>query len=203
MIVPPGLSLPLASAVLDHGERDAVLDRSAGIGALGLDPHLGVGKQLGEADVRRVADRREDVRGLHAAFSSSRGLSSSDSGGSKVRARAQFGEPATSSSSVTSIAPMPPATTAGDRPDQRGEEAALGLAQLVRARDEQARDRADAAAHRRRASRAGSATGGHRPRPCRPRPAPRGSSERQRHRARQAEQPTVASAEQRRPRPAS
>ena len=46
----------------------------------------------------------------------------------------------------TPIAPMPPATTAGDRPDERGEEAALGLAQLVRGRDEQGRDRADPAA---------------------------------------------------------
>jgi hypothetical protein len=40
MMVPPGCSAPLALGVLDHGQRDAVLDRAAGIAALGLDPDL-------------------------------------------------------------------------------------------------------------------------------------------------------------------
>ena len=60
-----GLQLAALLGVLDHRQRDAVLDRGAGIGALGLDPHLGVAEQAVDADVRRVADRFEDVGGFH------------------------------------------------------------------------------------------------------------------------------------------
>jgi len=56
---------PDVHAVMDHGKRDAILDRAAGVGAFGLDPHLGTGKQPVHADMRRVADGFEDVLGLH------------------------------------------------------------------------------------------------------------------------------------------
>ncbi len=65
MIVPPGLSVPDCSASSIIDERDPVLDRGAGIGALRLDPDLGVAEQAVDADVRRVADRFEDIGGLH------------------------------------------------------------------------------------------------------------------------------------------
>ena len=52
-----------------HGKRNTVLDRSAGIGPLALHPDLMIGKQLGEADMRRVADRLEDVVELHLSSS--------------------------------------------------------------------------------------------------------------------------------------
>jgi hypothetical protein len=60
-----GLQLAAPLGLLDHRQRDAVLDRAAGIGALGLDPDLGVAEQAVHADMRRVADRLEDVGGFH------------------------------------------------------------------------------------------------------------------------------------------
>jgi hypothetical protein len=53
---------------LDHRQRDAVLDRSARIGALGLDPHLALAEQAAHADVRRAADGVEDRVGSHAVL---------------------------------------------------------------------------------------------------------------------------------------
>src|SRR5690606_17902254 len=55
--------------VLDHRQRDAVLDRAGRIRALALHPYLVVGKQPREADVRGIADGGEDVFGLHVAGS--------------------------------------------------------------------------------------------------------------------------------------
>jgi hypothetical protein len=40
MIVPPGWSLPLASAFLDHRQRDPVLDRRAGDWSAPTSPTL-------------------------------------------------------------------------------------------------------------------------------------------------------------------
>jgi hypothetical protein len=53
--------------VLDHGQRDAVLDRTARVGALGLDPDFGRAEQALHADVRRAADGGEDVFHFHAS----------------------------------------------------------------------------------------------------------------------------------------
>ena len=64
-----GLQAAVGLGRLDHSEADAVLDRAAGVGALALHPHLVVGEQAGEADVRGVADGGEDVVGLHGAGS--------------------------------------------------------------------------------------------------------------------------------------
>src|SRR3546814_16913531 len=58
-----------ALGILDHREGDAVRDRSAGIGALRLDPDLGGSEQAVDADVRRVADRLQDVRCSHVLSS--------------------------------------------------------------------------------------------------------------------------------------
>ena len=69
MIVPPGLSLPLRSASSIIDERDPVLDRGAGIGALLLDPDFRVAEQAVDPDVRRVADRFENVGGFHGLLS--------------------------------------------------------------------------------------------------------------------------------------
>mmetsp|Transcript_18247 Transcript_18247/g.43860 ORF Transcript_18247/g.43860 Transcript_18247/m.43860 type:complete len:263 (-) Transcript_18247:592-1380(-) len=52
--------------VLDHGQRDAILDRAAGVAALRFDPHLGRTEEALHADVGRVADGVEDGAGLHA-----------------------------------------------------------------------------------------------------------------------------------------
>ena len=62
-----GFQLAGPLGVLDHGQRDAVLDRSAGVGPFRLHPHFGaVAEQAVDADVRRIADRLEDIGGLHA-----------------------------------------------------------------------------------------------------------------------------------------
>ncbi len=49
----------------DHRQSDTVLDRSTGIAALRFDPHFGIAEQALDADMRRVADRFENVRGFH------------------------------------------------------------------------------------------------------------------------------------------
>ena len=57
-----GLQLAAALRVLDHRERDTVLDRRAGIGPLGLHPDFGlVAEQAIDADVRGVSDGLEDA----------------------------------------------------------------------------------------------------------------------------------------------
>ena len=58
---------------LHHRQRDAVLDRTGRIGPLALHPDLVVGEHPRQADVRRVADRGEDVGGLHGVVSLSGG----------------------------------------------------------------------------------------------------------------------------------
>ena len=63
MIVPPGLSRPVALGVLDHLDRHAVLDRVAGVEGLDLREHGGLHDAAGDAvdaDQRRVADGVED-----------------------------------------------------------------------------------------------------------------------------------------------
>lgn len=53
--------------VLDHGQRDTVLDGAARVAALGFDPDLGAVEQALQADMGRVADGVEDVLGLHSS----------------------------------------------------------------------------------------------------------------------------------------
>ncbi len=61
-----GLERAGALGVFDHGQGDAVLDRAAGVAALGLDPDLVAGaEQAVDADVRRAADGLENVGGFH------------------------------------------------------------------------------------------------------------------------------------------
>src|SRR4029079_13370657 len=59
--------------VVDHRDADAVLDRPAGIRALQLEPHL-ASRELRiksvQANMRRVADRLEDVVDAHGSESS-------------------------------------------------------------------------------------------------------------------------------------
>ena len=142
-----GLELAAALGVLDHRQRDAVLDRAAGIGALRLHPHFGaVAEQAVDADVRRVADGLEDVGGLHAA-GLLRWVRAGKSGASKLFARRSSGNHHAHRRPRRSR-PTPPATTAATGPISAAEEARFGLAQLVRGGDEQRRDRADPAAHR-------------------------------------------------------
>ena len=106
---------PTRFGLLDHRQRDAVLDRAAGIGAFGLDPHLGVGEQAREADVRRAADRLEDaVRPSCRSLLSGcvfEGLGRIE--GARVRAVRGTSAP---TAIVTTIAPTPPATTAATGP---------------------------------------------------------------------------------------
>ena len=83
-----GLELAGLLRVLDHRERDAVLDRGAGIDPLLLDPDLGVAEQAVDADVRRVADRLEDAGGFHGYAS----LGWGSEWGCRSCARAEFGE---------------------------------------------------------------------------------------------------------------
>ncbi len=88
-----GLQMAVLFRCLDHGERDAVLDRPARIGAFGLDPHFGAREQLLDADVRRVADRVQDGVGFHGVASSSRSRESCGLlGGSKVLALRMLGK---------------------------------------------------------------------------------------------------------------
>jgi hypothetical protein len=55
--------------VFDHGQRNAVLDRAAGVAALGLDPDVGAGaEQSVDAHMRRVADGFEDAGGFHSGL---------------------------------------------------------------------------------------------------------------------------------------
>src|SRR5256885_1063299 len=57
--------------VLDHGQRDAVLDGAAGVAALGLDPHIGTGaEQAVDAHMGRVANRLQDVVSSHRTSAS-------------------------------------------------------------------------------------------------------------------------------------
>ena len=62
MIVPPGLQAAVALRGLDHADRDAVLDRAAGVEDLELRDDLGLqaGADAGQPDERRVPDRVED-----------------------------------------------------------------------------------------------------------------------------------------------
>ncbi|MOA00732.1 hypothetical protein D3C78_1201050 [compost metagenome] len=63
--------------VLDHGQRDAVLDGAARVAAFGLDPHLGVrAKQAVHAHVRGVSYGLQNVVGFH-------GVSLGKAGGSR------------------------------------------------------------------------------------------------------------------------
>jgi hypothetical protein len=70
MIVPPGLSSPVALGALDHADADAVLHREARIEQLELHEDVRVvGPGCCAAQHRRVADEIEDVvdgRGLGA-----------------------------------------------------------------------------------------------------------------------------------------
>ena len=145
MIVPPGFSLPERSASSIIGERDAVLDRPAGVGALRLHPDFGaVAEQPVDPDVRRVADGLEDIGGLHAQALLCWGWRKS--GGVEGFCKPSSGNHH-DHSKTTAIAPTPPAITAGTGPISAPRKPRLRLAELVRGRDEQRRDRADPAAH--------------------------------------------------------
>jgi hypothetical protein len=61
----PGRDQPARLGVVEHRARDAVLDRATRVGTLELHPHLALGEQPGEADVRGVSDRVEDAGGAH------------------------------------------------------------------------------------------------------------------------------------------
>src|SRR3546814_235090 len=61
-----GLQLAGAFGILDHRERDAILDRAGGIGALALVPHLVIGAEHpAQPNMRRVADRLQYRLYLH------------------------------------------------------------------------------------------------------------------------------------------
>src|SRR3546814_10591625 len=61
-----GLQLAGAFGILDHRERDAILDRAGGIGALALVPHLVIGAEHpAQPNMRRVADRLQYRIDLH------------------------------------------------------------------------------------------------------------------------------------------
>jgi hypothetical protein len=62
-----GLEAAVSLRSLDHRQCDAVLDRTAGIGAFALHPYLVVGKQAGEANVRGIADGGENIGRFHVA----------------------------------------------------------------------------------------------------------------------------------------
>ena len=71
MIVPPGFSKPLFFGVVDHGDGDAVLHRSARIHVVRLDVHFG-GIPLVIRFRRtewRLTDGFEDVVTLHRSIS--------------------------------------------------------------------------------------------------------------------------------------
>ena len=60
----PGLMLPVALGGLDHRQRDAVLDRAAGVLVLELEEQpAGAGVEAAYLDQRGVADEIEDVVG--------------------------------------------------------------------------------------------------------------------------------------------
>ena len=60
---------PGCLGVLDHRQRDAVLDAAARVGALHLEPDLDAGvEEAVHPDVGRVADGGEDGLGLHGAL---------------------------------------------------------------------------------------------------------------------------------------
>src|SRR5690606_3209311 len=102
--------------VLDHSQRNAILDRTAGIGALAFDPDFMVGKKPRKTNVRGVANGGEDVVGLHVA-----GALVSVTGSrwrkreSNVFACRSSGKIA-AQSAVTTIAPTPPMATAPTAP---------------------------------------------------------------------------------------
>src|SRR3546814_3919730 len=60
-----GLQQAVALGRLDHREADSILDRSTGVAAFRLDPHLRVGEQPRDADMRGMADGLEDRIGFH------------------------------------------------------------------------------------------------------------------------------------------
>src|SRR5690606_18528285 len=99
--------------ILDHRQCDAVLDRAGGIGALALHPHLVVGEQAGEANVRGVPDGGEDAVGLHVGDSSC--LLSCRNVGANVLALRSSGK-IQAQSAVTTTAPAPPKATAPTAP---------------------------------------------------------------------------------------
>ena len=126
-----GLELAAALRILDHRQRDAVLDRPAGIGALLLDPDFGaVAEQAVDANVRRVADGLEDIGGLHALALLR--LCAAQIGWVEAFCKPQFGEPLSDPRAVGSRTRACARTARpGDRhrgapaPIERAEEAGL------------------------------------------------------------------------------
>src|SRR5205085_9763240 len=105
-----GLQLARSLGVFDHRQRDAVLDGAARVRPLRLHPDLGaVAEQPVDPDVRGIADRLEDIAGLHPTLSSNG--ASRKSGGSKSFASRNSGNHQ-DHSNTTSTAPKPPAITA-------------------------------------------------------------------------------------------
>jgi hypothetical protein len=69
-----GLQGAAALGVFHHGQRNAVLDGAARVGAFGLDPDFAAWEQAAHANVRGLANRFEDVLGFHEALSVERGV---------------------------------------------------------------------------------------------------------------------------------
>ena len=112
-----GLKAAVTLGCLDHGEADAILDRTAGIAAFRFYPDFGVGEQLAHADVRRVADGIEDRIGFHdrcaLSLNSNRGSRRTRFGQSPARsqrassAKAGVGAGCNEASRYLSIRPVP------------------------------------------------------------------------------------------------
>jgi hypothetical protein len=70
MMVPAGLQRAGALGAFHHGQRDAVLDRAAGVAALAFHPDRVAGaEQALDAHVRGVSDGVEDGAGFHGRVS--------------------------------------------------------------------------------------------------------------------------------------
>ena len=87
--VPPGFEAAVALGRLDHRERDAILDRAAGILVLELEEQAaGAGIELPHLDHRRVADHFQHV----ADRQSSSALRSGPDFNARLRRRPQAGK---------------------------------------------------------------------------------------------------------------
>ena len=145
-IVPPGLSLPerSASSTIDSAMRSLIEPPGLARSCLIQTSAFGA-EQPVDPDMRRVADRLEDIGGLHALvllYGAAR-----KSGASKLFARRSSGNHHDHSNDHRDRADAA-RDHRGDRPDQRAKETGLRLAKLVGGGNEERRHCADAAAHR-------------------------------------------------------
>ena len=179
MIVPPGLQLARALGVLDHRERDAVLDRGAGIGPLRLiqtsaSPNRRLMRMCGVLPIvsrmlaafmgcsflglglRPAAMAGSSMSGLILAAARRRGArrrAATKRSALRSDGKAQAQKP------VTSDRERAAADHRGDRPEGGAGEAGAELAELVGGGDERGRRRRRPGRASRRACGAGSATG--------------------------------------------